>query len=92
MQVHCTVYVTRSFLYNEKSAYNLMIKTIQCFQHKNAFDLQLIEHMGEMIKQDGGLNFRVAGGTIFAGAQIYASRVDALHSQIYRSVIIICFR
>ncbi|XP_076800336.1 condensin complex subunit 2-like [Clavelina lepadiformis] len=52
--------------------------------HKNAFDLQLIEHMGEMIKQDGALDFRIAGGTIFAGAKIYASRVDAIHSEVYR--------
>uniref|UniRef100_H2YJE8 Condensin complex subunit 2 n=1 Tax=Ciona savignyi TaxID=51511 RepID=H2YJE8_CIOSA len=52
--------------------------------HKNAFDLQLIEHMGEMILKDGALNFRVAGGAIFAGAKIYASRVDAIHSDIYR--------
>nr|XP_018669190.1 condensin complex subunit 2 isoform X3 [Ciona intestinalis] len=52
--------------------------------HKNAFDLKLIEHMGEMILKDGSLNFRVAGGTIIAGAKIYASRVDAIHSDIYR--------
>ena len=62
-----------------------MLVTLVCLlQHKNAFDLQLIEHMSEMIRQDGAPNFRVAGGTILAGAKIYASRVDALHSQIYR--------
>jgi len=46
--------------------------------------LQLIEHLSEVIRQDGALNFRIAGGTIFAGAKIYASRVDAIHSEIYR--------
>ena len=46
--------------------------------------------MGEMIRQDGALNFRVAGGTIFAGAKIYASRVDAIHSQIYRYSVVCC--
>jgi len=46
--------------------------------------LQLIEHMSEVIRQDGALNFRRAGGTIFAGAKIYASRVDAVHAEIYR--------
>ena len=50
--------------------------------------MQLIEHMGEMIRLDGLLNFRVAGGTIFAGAKIYASRVDAIHSEIYRYDVI----
>ena len=46
--------------------------------------MQLIEHMSEVIRQDGALNFRRAGGTIFAGAKIYASRVDAVHAEIYR--------
>ena len=43
--------------------------------------------MGQMLRQsqgDAGVNFRIAGGTIYAGAKIYASRVDAVHSEIYR--------
>ena len=46
--------------------------------------MQLIEHMGEMLQTDDNLNFRVAGGAIYAGAKIYASRVDAIHSETYR--------
>lgn len=53
---------------------------------KNAFNLHLIDHMNEMLKQrcEGALNFQMAGGTIFASAKIYASRVDAVHSETYK--------
>nr|XP_039248191.1 condensin complex subunit 2-like [Styela clava] len=53
---------------------------------KNAFNLHLIDHMNEMLKQrcEGTLNFQMAGGTIFASAKIYASRVDAVHSETYK--------
>lgn len=53
---------------------------------KNAFSLHLIDHMDEMLKQrcEGALNFQMAGGTIFASAKIYASRVDAVHSEAYK--------
>lgn len=55
--------------------------------HKNAFELHLIDHMQKFIQKDGTTNFLVAGGTIYAGAKIYASRVDALSTILNRLIL-----
>jgi len=48
---------------------------------KNAFNLQLIDHMATMIKKKESdmNNFQVAAGTLDASTKIYAFRVDAVY-------------
>ena len=58
----------------------------QSLQSKNAFQLHLIDHMDSFIQKDGTTNFMLAGGTIYAGAKIYASRVDNVGTLLNRYV------
>ncbi|XP_070539700.1 condensin complex subunit 2-like [Ptychodera flava] len=55
---------------------------------KNAFSLNLIDHMSDLIKQkerSGGMtNFQVASCTLDASAKIYAGRVDSIHADTYK--------
>ncbi|XP_023323672.1 condensin complex subunit 2 isoform X2 [Eurytemora carolleeae] len=48
---------------------------------KNAFNLQLIDYMAQMIrkKESDMSNFQVAAGTLDASTKIYAYRVDAVY-------------
>jgi len=56
---------------------------------KNAFDVQLIEHMSELItameKGEGEMNFHRAAGTLDASARIYAYRVDQVYTDLYKA-------
>lgn len=54
---------------------------------KNCFDVELIEHIGELMKQyesDGEMNFHRAAGTLDASARIYAYRVDQVHNDVFK--------
>uniref|UniRef100_A0A8C4L078 Condensin complex subunit 2 n=1 Tax=Equus asinus asinus TaxID=83772 RepID=A0A8C4L078_EQUAS len=53
---------------------------------KNAFGLHLIDFMSEILKQKDTepTNFKVAAGTLDASAKIYAVRVDAVHTDVFR--------
>ena len=54
---------------------------------KNCFDVELIEHIGELMKgyESGGeMNFHRAAGTLDASARIYAYRVDQVHSDAFK--------
>jgi Chromosome condensation complex Condensin, subunit H len=55
---------------------------------KNAFDVELIEHIGELMQQyesgDGEMNFHRAAGTLDASARIYAYRVDQVHQDVFK--------
>lgn len=50
---------------------------------KNAFDLQLIDHMKDLVStpEDGQMNFKVASSALDVGAKIYANRVDCIQSE-----------
>jgi hypothetical protein len=56
---------------------------------KNAFDVQLIEHMSELItameRGEGEMNFHRAAGTLDASARIYAYRVDQVYTDLYKA-------
>ncbi|VDM32971.1 unnamed protein product [Hydatigera taeniaeformis] len=52
--------------------------------YKNAFDLHLIDFMGEMIKKEDFTSFRMASSSLDASAKIYAGRVDAVHQETYK--------
>nr|CDS29655.2 Condensin complex subunit 2 [Hymenolepis microstoma] len=52
--------------------------------YKNAFDLHLIDYMGEMIKKEDFTSFRMASSSLDASAKIYAGRVDAVHQETYK--------
>lgn len=45
---------------------------------KNAFDLQLIDNMLELVKGEGTMNFKIASSALDVGAKIYSNRVDCL--------------
>ncbi|XP_058390523.1 condensin complex subunit 2 isoform X1 [Diceros bicornis minor] len=53
---------------------------------KNAFGLHLIDFMSEILKQKDTepTNFKVAAGTLDASTKIYAVRVDAVHTDVFR--------
>ncbi|CAI9732690.1 condensin complex subunit 2-like [Octopus vulgaris] len=51
---------------------------------KNAFGLHLIDYMTDLLKGKKLGDFQVAGTTLDASAKIYASRVDAIHSETYK--------
>jgi condensin complex subunit 2 len=55
---------------------------------KNAFDVELIEHIGELMQRyqsgDGEMNFHRAAGTLDASARIYAYRVDQVHNDVFK--------
>jgi condensin complex subunit 2 len=62
----------------------------QKISQKNTWNLNLIDHMDEMVTHamsvtsEGGTNFTVASGTIEAGVKIYSSRVDSVHTEVYK--------
>lgn len=51
--------------------------------HKNAFDLQLIDYMQDLVStgEDGQMNFKIASSALDVGAKIYSSRVDCIQSE-----------
>eukprot|EP00062_Callorhinchus_milii_P021336 gi/632977942/ref/XP_007905628.1/ PREDICTED: condensin complex subunit 2 [Callorhinchus milii] len=53
---------------------------------KNAFGLHLIDYMADLLKERDSelINFKMAAGTLDASAKIYAVRVDAIHSDVFR--------
>ncbi|XP_067857203.1 condensin complex subunit 2 isoform X2 [Heptranchias perlo] len=53
---------------------------------KNAFGLHLIDYMADLLKEKESelTNFKMAAGTLDASAKIYAVRVDAVHSDVFR--------
>jgi hypothetical protein len=54
---------------------------------KNAFDVELIEHISELMQHyqnNGEMNFHRAAGTLDASARIYAYRVDQVHADVYK--------
>lgn len=50
---------------------------------KNAFDLQLIDYMQDLVSQteDGQMNFKIASSALDVGAKIYSNRVDCIQSE-----------
>lgn len=50
---------------------------------KNAFDLQLIDFMQDLLTQseDGPMNFKIASSALDVGAKIYSNRVDCIQSE-----------
>jgi len=55
---------------------------------QNSFSLQLIEHMEDLVKDsdDGETNFQHASFTLDAGVQIYSYRVDAVHTDAFKTL------
>ena len=54
---------------------------------KNSWDLNLIDHMGQLIKEDTGhrgVNFQKASCTLDASVKIYSNRVDDTWTSSYR--------
>ncbi|XP_048378647.1 condensin complex subunit 2 [Stegostoma tigrinum] len=53
---------------------------------KNAFGLHLIDYMADLLKEKESelTNFKMAAGTLDASTKIYAVRVDAVHSDVFR--------
>lgn len=52
---------------------------------KNSWDLDLIDHMGKMIKDEGrSINFQKASCTLDASVKIYSHRVDDTHATSHR--------
>ncbi|QDZ21283.1 subunit 2 of condensin complex [Chloropicon primus] len=59
---------------------------------KNTWDLNLIEHLSELVKpenkvaqdHDSDLNFQKASCTLDAGVKIYSSRVDSIHTDAFK--------
>eukprot|EP01113_Clastostelium_recurvatum_P036352 TRINITY_DN5166_c1_g1_i2.p1 TRINITY_DN5166_c1_g1~~TRINITY_DN5166_c1_g1_i2.p1 ORF type:complete len:739 (+),score=173.72 TRINITY_DN5166_c1_g1_i2:319-2217(+) len=55
---------------------------------KNAWQLNLIDYMGDVLEQqkegdEGDTNFVIASSTLDASVKIYSSRVDAVHTETY---------
>lgn len=49
---------------------------------KNAFDLQLIDYMQDLVScEDGQMNFKIASSALDVGAKIYSNRVDCIQSE-----------
>lgn len=50
---------------------------------KNAFDLQLIDYMQDLVStgEDGQMNFKIATSALDVGAKIYSNRVDYIQSE-----------
>lgn len=50
---------------------------------KNAFDLQLIDYMQDLVSndEDGQMNFKIASSALDVGAKIYSNRVDRIQSE-----------
>ncbi|XP_048585600.1 condensin complex subunit 2 [Nematostella vectensis] len=72
-----------------KDLYSNCIKlsTENKINSKNAFGLDLIDYMQDLIKtvKEGEMtNFQVASCTLDASAKIYAGRVDSIHAQAYK--------
>ncbi|XP_078095621.1 condensin complex subunit 2 isoform X2 [Mustelus asterias] len=53
---------------------------------KNAFGLHLIDYMADLLKEKESelTNFKMAAGTLDASTKIYAVRVDAVHSDVFK--------
>uniref|UniRef100_UPI00398F266A condensin complex subunit 2 isoform X2 n=1 Tax=Pristiophorus japonicus TaxID=55135 RepID=UPI00398F266A len=53
---------------------------------KNAFGLHLIDYMADLLKEKESelTSFKMAAGTLDASTKIYAVRVDAVHSDVFR--------
>ncbi|XP_051896987.1 condensin complex subunit 2 [Pristis pectinata] len=53
---------------------------------KNAFGLHLIDYMADLLKEKESelTSFKMAAGTLDASTKIYAVRVDAVHTDVFR--------
>ncbi|KAI7835644.1 hypothetical protein COHA_010458 [Chlorella ohadii] len=53
---------------------------------QNTWQLQLIEHLPELIREEGGAqtNFQRASVTLDAGVKIYSYRVDSVHTETFK--------
>ncbi len=71
-------------LYVSSATYLHML--LQKINQKNAFALSLLDHLNQIVHQDGDKapNFVSAGCTLDASIKIYSCRVDAVHSDTYR--------
>jgi hypothetical protein len=72
---------------DELCANALQLVTDNKVNMKNAFDVELIEHIGELMQRyesGGEVNFHRAAGTLDASARIYAYRVDQVHSDAFK--------
>nr|CAD7427078.1 unnamed protein product [Timema monikensis] len=60
----------------------IKVRTTEKINIKNAFNLQLIDYMTQMVKKKEFdiSNFQVAGCTLDASTKIYSYRVDGVHS------------
>ncbi|XLR14255.1 hypothetical protein S83_042193, partial [Arachis hypogaea] len=60
---------------------------------KNTWELNLIDHITDIIKageEDGYVetNFQKASCTLEAGVKIYSLRVDSVHSEAYKVLVV----
>jgi hypothetical protein len=72
---------------DELCANALQLVTDNKVNMKNCFDVELIEHIGELMQRyetDGEMNFHRAAGTLDASARIYAYRVDQVHQDAFK--------
>jgi condensin complex subunit 2 len=91
---HYKMFLTNS-LALKKIEYHLETLCFHCYiitffsqkiNQKNAFALSLLDHLNQIVHQDGDKapNFVSAGCTLDASIKIYSCRVDAVHSDTYR--------
>lgn len=61
----------------------IRLSTSNKINPKNAFDLQLIDYMQDLVSssEDGQMNFKIASSALDVGAKIYSSRVDCIQSE-----------
>ncbi|ETO14069.1 hypothetical protein RFI_23297 [Reticulomyxa filosa] len=66
-------------------------KCVQLSQHgkinqKNAWSLQLVDYINNIIELDEQTNFTKASHTLDAASKIYSSRVDSVHQDIFKTL------
>ncbi|XP_067656794.1 condensin complex subunit 2-like [Haliotis asinina] len=69
---------------SEHYASCIKLSTENKINAKNAFSLQLIDYMSELLKKEKMENFQIASSTLDASAKIYAGRVDCIHAEAYK--------
>lgn len=73
---------SRAVMEEIKEMYKECIKlsTANKINTKNAFDLQLIDHIHDIAisSSDGQMNFKIASSALDVGAKIYSNRVDCI--------------
>ncbi|KAK7272273.1 hypothetical protein RJT34_28768 [Clitoria ternatea] len=75
-------------LCNRKFVLPLRFIFVQKINQKNTWELDLINHLTDIIRVDEGTivktNFQIASCTLEAGVKIYSLRVDSVHSEAYK--------